>query len=437
MIPLLWAGLSDIGRIRHQNEDRFHADADRGLFLVADGMGGAAAGEVAAQTVVDMLPEYTRRYVFPGAPPVEFTTTTENQLKAALADLSTEIRKGSERSLRQAGMGTTAVVAIIGTREVMVGHLGDSRAYRMRHGQLQQLTDDHNLAQALIESGELTPEQAASHSGLRRLTRYVGMRDRPRPDVATFSFNDPDRLLLCTDGLTTLLDDATVQTILNEHPHPRDACRALIAAANAAGGNDNTTAIIIQRAAYELGSQADQSAQADERNTAHPSPAKTGTLGPHPDDELTVGPRHPSSISRPAPAHVDEFGTEQSGGATTSATNNLDDPPDPQPPSSSDDTTPAHRATNSFTRRTRWTGIGHRSLHQGTFLRDNPHESSSQCAGTGRSRLIVTLLLVSSVVWVGVVRWLRSSVSTSCRTKSGRAEWGRCGGRTTPPLTGR
>lgn len=246
MSTLVWAALSDTGRVRDRNQDRVHADPRQGLFLVADGMGGTAGGDIAAQITVDMLPRYLSRALHLGADGA-FAAETEHQLQDALAELSTEIRDAAGRSPGRAGMGTTVVVALVAAGRVIIGHLGDSRAYLLHAGQLRQLTGDHNLASLLVESGELTAEQAANHSGLRRLTRYVGMRERPEPDVATFGFTGSDQLLLCSDGLTSMLDEATVAAILTEHRDPARACQALIAAANDAGGTDNITAIVIRR----------------------------------------------------------------------------------------------------------------------------------------------------------------------------------------------
>lgn len=248
-MALAWAGRTDVGRVRSQNQDRFRIDAGRGIFILADGMGGAAAGDVAAQTVVDMLPQYMERYLG-NLPTGDFVQDLPSRLKSAIADLSLQIRKVSSRSVRQAGMGTTLVVVVAGETEVMVGHVGDSRAYLFRDGRLHQVTSDHTLAQALIDSGDLTVEEASSQSGLQQLTRYVGMEEPPVVDVSCIQLFENDRLLMCSDGLTSMVSDADVSTILSRFADPDDACGALVDAANAAGGRDNTTVVVLQRESH-------------------------------------------------------------------------------------------------------------------------------------------------------------------------------------------
>lgn len=245
MSTLRWAALSDTGRVREHNQDRIHTDVPHGVFVLADGMGGTAAGEDAAQITTALVPRLLSR-TLSSDPADTLAADTEHQLRDALAEVSTEVHEAGNRSLRRAGMGSTVVAAVIASGQVTIGHLGDSRAYLLHQGRFQQLTRDHTLAQLLVQSGELTAEQAAAHSRLRKLTRYVGMREHPEPDVATFAFTASDRLLLCSDGLTGMLDDADIAAILTEHD-PAQACHALITAANAAGGTDNITVIVVHR----------------------------------------------------------------------------------------------------------------------------------------------------------------------------------------------
>lgn len=237
------AGLSDRGRVRGRNEDRWTADAERGLFVVSDGIGGAAAGELASEIVVEALPAliFERLYGLenPAGP------ETVERVTAAIAELSDDLRKQSAGKLGLQGMGATVVVALVEDRAALIAHMGDSRAYLWREHTIKLLTRDHSLVQALLDAGETTVEQAADHPARGQLTRHVGMQGDPLPDARWLDLRAGDRLLLCTDGLTGMLDDRLLLLTLNEHPDPQGACRALVDAANEAGGTDNITALVV------------------------------------------------------------------------------------------------------------------------------------------------------------------------------------------------
>jgi protein phosphatase len=238
-----YAGLTDRGRVRPQNEDRWFADPRRGLFIVADGMGGGPAGAVAAQAVVDALPplleqrlEGLASLADPGTLPA---------VLAALSQFSDKIRAESRHRPGLHGMGSTVVLAIVRQSQAVVAHMGDSRAYLWRGSRLARLTRDHSLIQLLLDCGEITPEQAAGHPARGQITRFVGMPDASLPEARLVPLAPGDRLLLCTDGLTGMVDDARLLAILDETPEPAKACRRLIAAANDAGGKDNITALVV------------------------------------------------------------------------------------------------------------------------------------------------------------------------------------------------
>lgn len=237
------AGLSDRGRVRERNEDRWRADAQRGLFVVSDGIGGAAAGQLASDIVVEALPAL----IFDRLSGLENPAGPEGvqRVRAALAELSNELREQSTGKLGLQGMGATVVVALVGDRAALIAHMGDSRAYLWRERTLKPLTRDHSLVQALIDADEITLEQAADHPACGRLTRHVGMQGDPLPDARWMELRTGDRLLLCTDGLTGMLDEQLLLLILNEQPDPERACRALVDAANHAGGADNITALVV------------------------------------------------------------------------------------------------------------------------------------------------------------------------------------------------
>ncbi|MGH3887963.1 MAG: Stp1/IreP family PP2C-type Ser/Thr phosphatase [Pseudonocardiaceae bacterium] len=240
---LRWAGLSDRGRVRERNEDRFSADVDLGLFIVSDGMGGRPAGEVASEVVVATLPTLVTTHL--GAAPDLVAPDATQRLCMALTELSADLREGSQDTPRLAGMGATVVAALVSQATALIAHVGDSRAYLWREHHLHRLTRDHSLVQALVDAGAITDEQAAGHPARGKLTRHVGMVGEMLPDVRSITLHPADRLLLCSDGLTGMLDDARIRTILNGCPDPHHACRALVSAANNAGGTDNITVLVV------------------------------------------------------------------------------------------------------------------------------------------------------------------------------------------------
>lgn len=243
MSTISYAGLSDVGRVRTENEDRWFADPDQGLFLVADGIGGAVAGGLASQIVAEVLPRLLRNRLHGTRDPAD--AGVANQVSAALVELSERLREESRRAMGLKGMGSTVVLALVRQRQAVVAHMGDSRAYLLRAGRLEQLTKDHTIAQLLVDCGELAPEKAASHPAHGQLTRFVGMGIEALPETECIELSPGDRLLLCSDGLTGMLSDQQILAILSQQTAPDEACRHLIAAANEAGGKDNITAVVV------------------------------------------------------------------------------------------------------------------------------------------------------------------------------------------------
>jgi protein phosphatase len=239
-----YAGLSDVGRVRLKNEDAWYGDREQGVFLVSDGIGGHQAGEVAARIVADLLPgrlvEAVRGAVSLGDP------TVIQRARDAVAGLSCNMRDESERVPSLAGMGATLAALLVKAGHGLVLHLGDSRAYLSRSGNLQLLTTDHTLAQFLVESGVVAPEQASQHPGRCRLTQYMGMCGDAEPAAQIVNLQFNDRLLLCTDGLSGAVAIDELREVLDHAQDPASACRRLIDAANSAGGRDNVTVLIVQ-----------------------------------------------------------------------------------------------------------------------------------------------------------------------------------------------
>ena len=239
-----FAGLSDIGRLRGTNQDRWGADAEQSLFIVADGVACSNDGALAAALVVELLPTYVSRHVT--SPDAD---DAAEALGRALIEYCGDFRLYANTDPRAAGSNTTVVAVVVAGARALITHLGDSRAYLFREQQLDQVTRDHSLIQELIDSGEVAVEDAGRHPARATLTRHVAMYPHALPDTATVALLPGDRILLSSDGLHGVVEDAALAQILDSHPDPDDACAAMIEAALEAGGPDNITAIVINIAA--------------------------------------------------------------------------------------------------------------------------------------------------------------------------------------------
>jgi len=225
---------TDTGRQRRVNEDAFHARAP--LFVVADGMGGAQAGEVASGTAVEMLSA--------GIP--SGGGTVEQRLAGVVQSANARIHELSVSDDERAGMGTTLTAAWVGEKEVTLVHVGDSRCYRWRDGHLERLTDDHSLVEEMVRQGRLTPEEAAIHPQRSIITRALGPEDTVVPDTLTVPARGDDLFLLCSDGLTSMISEAEIAEVLASTGDIEVAGRALVDRANAAGGKDNITVVLFR-----------------------------------------------------------------------------------------------------------------------------------------------------------------------------------------------
>ncbi|HEX4109175.1 MAG TPA: Stp1/IreP family PP2C-type Ser/Thr phosphatase [Solirubrobacteraceae bacterium] len=226
---------SDTGRQRRANEDSFFARAP--LFVVADGMGGAQAGEVASQTAVSAFEEDLE--LGDGRGPDEV-------LSARVHDANAAIHQLSRTRPELAGMGTTLTALYIGPEWITIAHVGDSRAYLLREGALTKLTEDHSLVDELVKRGELTPEEAEDHPQRSVITRALGPEPIVDVDNPRLRGHDGDVLLLCSDGLTSMVSPAQVEAIMLGHDDLEEMASALVAAANAAGGKDNITVVLVR-----------------------------------------------------------------------------------------------------------------------------------------------------------------------------------------------
>jgi serine/threonine protein phosphatase PrpC len=243
MLRLKHSARSDVGMIRSGNEDNYDSDvnANRGLFIVADGMGGHAAGEVASlmavQTVMQELTEL--REIDDGA-------GAATRLSEALRTANRNIHERTLAESDKQGMGTTASVLVIDEKRYLIGQIGDSRVYLLRDGALHQLTKDHSYVQEQVDAGFLTPEQAKYHPYSNVITRCVGANEDVAPDVYFGNLEQGDVVLLASDGLTGMLEDNQIATIMGAEENPEGAVNKMIADANRRGGLDNITAIVVR-----------------------------------------------------------------------------------------------------------------------------------------------------------------------------------------------
>ncbi len=224
---------TDTGRQRRDNEDSAFARAP--VFVVADGMGGAQAGEVASRIAVEAFEQ--------GLPD---SGSPEERLASRVREANQQIYERSRADRGRAGMGTTLTAAYVDDAHVAIAHVGDSRAYMFRDGSLQRLTQDHSLVDELVRRGKLTEEQAAEHPQRSIITRALG----PEPDVEVDTWTYPARagdvVLLCSDGLTSMISETRVAAILASHENLDEAADALIREANEAGGRDNITVVLFR-----------------------------------------------------------------------------------------------------------------------------------------------------------------------------------------------
>lgn len=243
MRAIEYAVLSDTGRVRSRNEDNHFCHAGRKLFIVSDGMGGHVAGTLSSKIVVKALPHFIKQNL---ADMRDLSQPAAiEKLTAAMAELSIHLWNESQKYHQLAGMGATVVLLMIRGTKALVAHMGDSRAYRFRGGVLERLTHDHSIVQILVDAGRLNPEQALVHPAHHQITRYIGMDGEPLPEVSVVDIAPGDRFLLCTDGLTEMILDPAISSILGTNAEAGPAAQALVDAANTAGGRDNITVVVV------------------------------------------------------------------------------------------------------------------------------------------------------------------------------------------------
>jgi PPM family protein phosphatase len=280
---------TDTGRQRRDNEDSAYVRAP--LFVVADGMGGAQAGEVASALAVE---EFQR--------PLADAGTPEQRLADRVQSANRRIYETAQSAHEQAGMGTTLTAAYLDDADLAIAHVGDSRAYIFRDGSLARLTQDHSLVEELVRRGKLTEEQAAEHPQRSIITRALGIENDVEVDTWTFPVRAGDVVLMCSDGLTSMIGEDQIAAVLGSEPDLDRAGERLIAEANAAGGRDNITVVLFRLEDVGGDVAGDQptevglavprdggSAARSEQPTERPSPSASATL---------------TALERPAPGGV-------------------------------------------------------------------------------------------------------------------------------------
>ncbi len=244
-MKILSFALSDVGRVRRENQDSSGHFPDRKVFVVADGMGGHKGGRQASEMAVATISE---RLI--DGPDCTMLTERTDRLVDAVRDANRRIleRGASDTDLNR--MGTTLVALLLEQNEAAIVHVGDSRAYRLRDGELSQLTADHTLVADLLRANEISEAEASSHPYRHVLTRALGAAEDVNADVCRLDVRHGDVYVLCSDGVSGMLSESEIQAIVLAHrDDPEALCRELIAAANQAGGKDNATVIAVRCAA--------------------------------------------------------------------------------------------------------------------------------------------------------------------------------------------
>ncbi len=245
------AGCSHVGMKRNHNEDAFLVLADEHLYCVADGMGGHASGEIASRIAIEELEDFYRR----SSKDADLTwpfkmdrgrNYEENRLATAIKLANARIYEAASTEANYRGMGTTIVSLHFSEDGVYIGHVGDSRAYCLREGALRQMTEDHSLLNDYLKAKKLTAEEIDAFPHKNVIVRALGMKDTVQVDIEHFEANDGDVFLLCSDGLSGMVHDDALMAAVTASEDLQATCTQLIELANAAGGNDNITCILVR-----------------------------------------------------------------------------------------------------------------------------------------------------------------------------------------------
>jgi PPM family protein phosphatase len=350
-------GRTDVGLVREHNEDNFliadltasnrsirpevrtHTVGERGsLFVVCDGMGGAAAGEVASQIAVDTIFEMMQQ----GEPP-EDAAETARRLDKAISEAGMRIYTAAKLDRGQRGMGTTVTAAVVSGRRLIVGQVGDSRAHVIRRGQLVQVSKDQSLVQQLLDAKQLTAEEARNFDKSNIILQALGTTEEVHVDMTSVELRRGDALVMCSDGLSGLVDQEKIKSVVEQTDDPLDACRQLTEAACAGGGQDNITVIVARFEGEALMEPTADDVVAYEK-FAYSQVTETTTRSPYPKD-----PREKSTPS-PAPPQPEAKGAKPAKRPEAKVA-----PPQPEAVA---DRAPGNAAQGARARRKVMTGIG-------------------------------------------------------------------------------
>jgi len=238
-----WGSASDRGRVRPENEDALFVEPEIGLFLVSDGMGGHRGGALASKIVTEDLPVLIENALH------ELRSASPRAIRAVFKrSIAEQSRQLWMEGISESGykdMGATLAAVLLQNHRAYIANLGDSRIYRLRKGRLVQLSKDHSVVSELLREGTIAPAEAANHTAQGEITHYVGMEEPARPYVRSFALKKADRLMLCTDGLTDMVSDKQIASVLVAEGNPQAACEQLVRAANNASGDDNITVVVV------------------------------------------------------------------------------------------------------------------------------------------------------------------------------------------------
>lgn len=236
--------VTDIGMCRKINEDNYYVttDGDFPYAIVADGMGGHKAGEIASMMVIDVVKNHLENKLGGSSDYVE----AGEVIRQAFISANSIIYKYSENHYKIMGMGTTATLAMIYENKVITAHVGDSRAYMIDDNEIKQLTKDHSYVQELVSMGKITPEEAKHHPKKNFITRAMGAEETVKVDIGIKPYNG-EKILLCSDGLTNFVEDEEIKEIINGQDNLQKKSEKLVQTANSRGGRDNITIVVLER----------------------------------------------------------------------------------------------------------------------------------------------------------------------------------------------
>jgi protein phosphatase len=238
-----WGAITDKGIERQENEDAYCIEPEVGLFLVSDGMGGHKGGKLASKVVVEDLPSFIETRLARARS--KSHRAMRRILKKSIFQQSQELRREGFSESGYKEMGATIALAMIRRGRAYIANLGDSRIYRFRNNKLVQISKEHSVVSSLLESGTITETEAENHEAEGQITHYAGMEEEAHAHLKSFKLQRGDRLLLCTDGLTDMVDEVVIGGLMGCERSGQEICELLVKKANSAGGHDNITIIVV------------------------------------------------------------------------------------------------------------------------------------------------------------------------------------------------